>query len=430
MAYGSGREHSLLYQNEVTFGVLVDADWSDGVTFLAIDPSPMRAMQRQVIPNDNYRQRVFQTRPVVHSLANGEFEFGVYLHGRSTAVANAARATITSPRFPIADFLQNAWGGIRLGYRTTVASGTTAAPVVFATAGAQFEAGDWVWAYDTAGDATRGYPRKIASRSSDTLTMWPGHELPSANASDVLAAVISAYPHRSRMVNPNHASHLTQSFLRFGELSEDVQQALGTKLNFSSVEGLEPGGAAFMKFAAMATQIRKEGLTAPTPVDPLGDAPLAVATGDDTIVSISEVGATLAPVEAQSFVITPGLASQPIPCVGGLEGRSGYTLAADSADAVMLEVHVDYDSSWSIGFLANTRYQVLIQVGTEGGRGWFCFAANCELVEDPQGGEETDLTVSILKFRPLESEIVTAATGDALERVRAKVEFGFSCALS
>lgn len=429
MAYGSGREHTVLYQNESTFGT-VPAAWSSGITFLAVDPQ-LGTMTRGVLPNDNYRQRIFATRPMVLSLANGELSFGIYMHGRSTAVANAARATITTPNFPIGHFLQNAWGGIRLGYRIVVASGTAAAPVVTGGAGAQYEAGDWIFAHDISVDATRGYFRKVASIATDTFTMWAGHDLPfTPAASDVLGAVIQAYPHRQRMVDQSHASHLTQSFLHFGELSEDVQQGAGVKLNLTSIEGLEAGAAGMMKFTGMVAQVIKEGLTAPTAATALGDAPLATATGDDTLVYVSAVGATLATVEAQSVTVTPGLASQPVPQVGGVEGRSGYTIDGGSIDAAMIEMVVDFDLDWSTGFLAGTRYQILIQVGTVAGRAYGIFAANCELVEDPGRGESTDMASSVLKFRCLESSVSTAATSDALEKVRAKLELLFSCALS
>lgn len=429
MAYGSAREHELRYQAESAFATVVDADWSDGIVFLAVDPQ-FGAMTRGVVPNLNYRQRYGATRPNVMGLANGELSFGIYLHGRATAVADDARATITSPNFPIGHFMQNAWGGVRLGYRTIVASGSTSSPVVEAGDGAQYEAGDWVFAYDTSTDATRGVFRKIASISTDTLTMWGGHVLPTADANDVLGAVIQFYPHRSRMVNPNHASHLTHSMLHFGELSEDVQQAEGVKLNLTEISGLMAGEAPMLQFQGMVTRVTKEGLTAPTAGTPLGDAPLATSTGDDTIVSISAVGATLAAVEAQSVTVTPGFASQPIPGPGGIEGRHGYTVAADSADAAMIEVVVDFDLDWSTGFLAGTRYQVLIQVGTVAGRAIGIFAANCELVEDPARGDATDLATSVLKFRCLESDVSTAATGDALEKVRAKLEILCSCALA
>lgn len=427
MSYGSAREHELRYQLETTFGFVVDATWAAGVTFLAIDPK-FREMTRLSIANENYRQRDLATRPMVRSLATGECSFGMYLHGRSTVVADDARATISSPEFPLARMLSNAWGGVRLGYRSLVASGTTAAPVVEAGDGAQFEAGDWVFAYDESVDATRGYFRKVLSISTDTFTMWPGHLLPTADANDVLGAVISIYPHAPRMKNQAHASHFTHSLWHQGELAEDVQQAEGVKLNLTGIDGLMSGEDGVVQFTGLSARVTKTGLTAATPADPLGDAPLATATGVDTIVSISAVGATLATVEAQAVSVSPGILSRPVDCVGGINGRSGYTLDWGTVDATSVEIAVDFDADWAIGWAAGTRYQVLIQVGTIAGEAYGIAMLNCELVEDPGGGDADGLVTSVLKFRALEPTNATAATGDALQKVRAKAEILLSCA--
>lgn len=432
MAYGSGTEAEWRYQNESvgsTFGTLVDATWAAGVAFLVVSP-PTDLGKRSQIPNDNYKQRVLSTRPMVPSLATGEWEMGVYAHGRSTAVADDARATITSPNFPIAHFLQNAWGGIRLGYRTVIASGTAAAPVVEAGDGVQYEAGDWVFAHDISVDATRGYFRKILSISTDTLTMWAGHDLPfTPAANDVLGAVIQAYPYDDVISNQNHADHLCQSFMRMGELADDMQQAVGVKLSLTGIEGTNAGEAMILRFSAMAAEVTKEGLTKPTAGTPLGDAPQATGTGDDSIVYISAVGSTLAPVEAQSVNWTPGIASQPVPGLV-LNGRSGYTLDGGTADSTMIEVVVDYDDSWGTAFRAGTRFQVIEQIGTVAGRAVAVAAMNCEIMEDPERTTSTDLATTTLKLRCLESAASTVATGSALAKVRAKIELLFSCALS
>lgn len=434
---GSAVEHLLYYINEDDFagsdggvdGVIEYPDWdADGVAFLCVEPD-ISGMKRATIPNANYKTRVLETRPRVHSLANGANGFGVYAHGRSEPVADAARATITSPAYPIADFLRNAWGGMRLGWSTLFASGSASAPVITAAAGAEYLAGDWIFAIDVSADATRGYFRKIASIAVDTLTMWPGHALPfTPAAGDVLGAVIQAYPHRSVLVNRQHADHITQAFLHSGEIADDVQEAIGVKLNLASIEGIAAGEAGILKFEGLAAQVRKEGLTAPTPSDPLGDAPLATSTGTDTLVWVSEVGSALALAEPQSVTVTPGIMSQPVLAVGGVEGRVGYTLAADSADAPMIEMVFDYDDVWSQGFVDNTRYQVLIQVGTIPGEAYAVAAMEMIIDEDPERTAATDLSVMTVKFRCLESTIATAATGDAFERVRSKVELLFSCA--
>ncbi|MBK8720593.1 MAG: hypothetical protein IPN32_38670 [Deltaproteobacteria bacterium] len=428
MPYGSGIEREVLYQNESTFATL-PAAWSSGTPFLCIDPTS-EAMQQATIENMNYRQRALATRGKVLSLANGTCGFKIYPHGRSTAVAEGARSTITTPNFPIAHFMQNAWGGIRLGYCSGLdGSGTQAAPALDTGQGTNWAAGDWAFFVDdTTGE---GEFRKILSISTDTLTLWDGHDLSFSPASaDTAAAVIQAYPHTSVLVNPNHASHLTQSFLFIGDLSDDAQQGVGVKLNLSGIEGIAPGEAAALVFEGLVTQIDNEAVSQPSAGTPLGDAPLVVSTGDDTTVWISAVGDALAAVEAQSISVTPGIASQPITGPGGLEGRHGYNLAQGSADAAMIEVAVDYDDAWNTAFAAGTRYQILIQVGTEPGRAWGLAALNCELAEDPQRGVTTDNTTSVLKFRPLESDVSTAATGTDLEKVRAKIEILFSCALA
>ena len=426
MAYGSAAEREVLYQNEATFGVR-PAAWTSGTPFLCVEPSA-EGMQQATLENMNYRQRALATRAKVLGLSNGTCTFKVYAHGRSTGVADDARATITTPNFPIAHFLQNAWGGVRLGYRTIIASGSAAAPVVEAADGAQYAAGDWGFFVDVSVDANVGYFRKIASISTDTFTMWTGHDLPfTPAASDIVGPVIQCYPHTDRLKDPNHASHLTQSFLFMGDLSEDAQEGVGVKLNLTAIEGIAAGEAALFTFEGMVTQIDNEGVTQPAAGTPLGDAPVVTSTGDDTFVYIVPVASTLAAVEAQTVSVTPGIASQPIPGVGGLEGRHGYTMVAGSADEMMLEVVVDYDDSWNTGFAAGTRYQILIQTGTQPGRAWAAFFANCELAEDPQRGAATDLSTSVLRFRPLESDVATAATGDDLEKVRAKGELLFSC---
>lgn len=430
MPYGIAAEREVAYQNESTFGTIADPTWASRTVFLCVDPN-FEGMQQSTIDNLNYRQRALATRAKVQSLANGEFSFGMYLHGRLTAVADDARATITSPNFPLAHMLQNAWGGIRLGYRTVLSGGTAAEPDVEAGDGTQYAAGDWGFFIDGSSTSGPGYFRKIESIDTDTLTLWAGHDLPFTPANgDIIGSVIQAYPVAAIMGNQNHASHLTQSFLAFGDLSDDAQQGSGCKLNLSAIEGLAPGEAGMLRFDGMATRIVNEGITQPSAGTPIGDAPVVTATGDDTVVYISAVGSALASVEAQSFAVNPGVASQPIPCVGGIEGRSGYTLSASSADETTVEVNVDYDDAWNTGFANETRYQVLIQVGNIPGRAFGLFFANCELMEDPSRGSATDLTVSVLKFRCLESGVSTSATGDDLEKMRAKCEILFSTALA
>src|SRR5688572_9270226 len=111
MAYGAGIERECRYQIESTFGTPPDSDWSDGIVFLCVDPD-VTSLGQQLFENRNYRQRALSTREMVKSLKSGStVPMGVYAHGRSTAVADDARATVTTPNFPLGHFMQCAWGG-------------------------------------------------------------------------------------------------------------------------------------------------------------------------------------------------------------------------------------------------------------------------------------------------------------------------------
>lgn len=422
---GLAVEKELRYLAEVSFDTAADATFATGIAFLAIEPN-FEGFIESNVDNLNYRQRALATRDKVAGLANGSASFGMYWHGRSTAVADDARATVTTPDFPQGAFLLNAWGGQRLGYRTIVASGTTAAPVVEAGDGAQYEAGDWVFHHSTAVDATRGYFRKIASISTDTLTMWAGHVLATATANDVLGAVISYYPRSSVLA----AARQYLSFYDSGDDSDDARYGTGCQLNLTSIEGLNAGESPRLNFEIMATTIVNEGITQPSAGTPLGDAPLVTSTGDDTLVYLVAVGSNLAAIEPQSISITAGIACKPIPCTGGHNGRSGYVLSGDSLDSTMVEIVVPYDDSWNTAYAAGTKYQLLVQVGTQAGRAVGVFFSRLDLAEDPARTSATDLSTTTLKFRATESQVSTAATGAALDKVRAKIELLFSCALS
>lgn len=422
---GLAIEKELRYQAEVSFCTLVDSDWSDGIVFLALDPN-FEGFVESNVDNLNYRQRALATRDKVAGLANGTASWGNYMHGRGTAVADDARATVTSPNFPLAAFLSNAWGGQRLGYRTIVASGSTTAPVVEAGDGAQYTAGEWVFHHSTAVDATRGYFRKIESISTDTFTMWGGHALPTATANDVLGAVISFFPRSSVLA----AARQYLSIYDSGDDSDDARYGLGCQLNLVGIEGFNAGESPRLNFEVMATRIVNEGIAQPAAGTPLGDAPLVTSTGDDTIVSLSAVGATLATIEPQSISITAGIACGPVPCVGGQEGRSGYRITGDSLDSTMVEIVVPYDDAWNTAYAAGTKYQLLIQVGTVAGRAVGAFFTRLDFAEDPARTAATDLSTSTLRFRATESQVSTAATGATLDQVRAKIELLFTCALS
>src|SRR5688500_3869191 len=144
MATYSGHERVAFYFEEMTFGT-APADWdASGIPFLCVDPQ-VEGLQREMLENANYRQRALASYPLVKSIKNGAIAFGVYARGSGTVAAEDSNATT----FALAQFIKNAWGGIRLGYATGIASGSAAAPVVDAGEGAEYLAGDFGFFYDT-----------------------------------------------------------------------------------------------------------------------------------------------------------------------------------------------------------------------------------------------------------------------------------------
>lgn len=417
MAYGSGNERTVVQFTETTFGS-PPANWSaSGTAFLCIDPN-FEGVQQGSIENANYRQRALATREKVHALRNCTVSFGVYAHGRGgTSVAEGSQATTDYQ----AALMQNAWGGVQLGYRANIAAGSTATSVnVAAGTGGNFPDGSAMFLCD-ASDGNRGRFVVVLDRSTDALALKVACPFGSPDAADTGGAVIVHYFDTDALVNQADANYITQSFLAFGELSDDVIQVSGGKCNLTAIEGIAPGEAPVLRFEVLCATHDNDAVTAPTGfTDPDGEAPVVAATGSDTYVSIVAYGTEeLVDVEAQSVTITPGVASQLVPCVGGVEGRSGYTLTG--FDDTMIEIVVDYDDAWATGWESGTQYHVMVQVGSTAGSAIGWYAPRVELAEDPQRTVSTDLVTCTLKFRCLEDTATTTETGDRLEQFRSKL---------
>jgi len=417
MAYGSGHERTVVLFEETTFGS-APADWSaSGTAFLCVAPNFEGVIQGS-IENENYRQRALATREKVRALRNCQISFGVYAHGRGgTGVAEGASATTDYQN----TIMESAWGGSLLGLHANIEAGSTSTIVnVGAGQGASLLPGSTMFMCDVS-DSNRGRFVVVSSRSTDAITLKTAVPFGSPAATDTGGATITNYFNTDALVNQADTDYSTLAFIAFGELSDDVQQVTGCKPNLTAIEGLAPGEAPIMRFEVLCATGDNEGLTAPTGfTDPDGESPVVTATGSDTYVSIAEYGtAALADIEAQSFVITPGVISQPVPCVGGVEGRSGYTMTG--FDETMIELVVDYDDSWAAGWEAGTQYHVMIQVGSTAGTAIGWYAPRCEIAEDPARTTTTDLATTTLKLRCLEDSASTSATGNQLELFRSKL---------
>lgn len=419
MPYGSGHERTVVAFEEVTFGV-GPADWdASGTAFLCVEPSS-EGVQQATIDDMNYRQRVLATREKVHSLRNCTCSFGVYATGRrGAAVAEGASATTDV----LNNLMENAWGGALLGLHANIEAGSTATVInVGAGQGASILGGSALFLCD-ASDSYRGRFVIVSSRSTDAITLKVACPFGAPSATDTGGACIVNFFNTDALVDQNDADYITHSFLFQGELGDDVQEVSGVKLNLTAIEGIEPGAAPLLKFEGLCATHDNDGVTATTVfTDPSGGPPTVTATGSDTFVSIAAYGtAALVDIEAQVFTITPGVISQPVPCVGGVEGRSGYTLTG--FDDTIIELMVDYDDSWMAAWEAGTQYHIMIQIGTQAGEAIGWYAPRCEIVEDPTRGVSTDQTVTTIKLRCLEDSATTAETGNQLEAFRSKLVF-------
>lgn len=419
MAYSDGNSRTVVLFQETTFAT-PPASWSgEGTAFLCIEPSFEGSVQ-QSIENLNYRQRPFATREVVPSLRSGEGPtFGVHAHGRGgSSVAEGAQVTTDYQNV----LMQNAWGGTRLGYRANIDAGSTATVInVAAGTGANFSAGDALFLCD-ASNSNRGRFSVIASIATDALTLKVACPFGSPVAADTGAAVIVAFVNPPALVNQADADNTTLSLIEFGEGAEDVRQVTGVKFDLTAIDGLGPGEAITLRFAGKFADHDNEGLTAPTGfTDPAGEAPIVTSTGSDTYFSIATYGtpAMSDATEVQSLAITPGVMSQVVPCLNGVNGRSGYT--SGGFDDTVWEVTVDNDADWLNAWEAHTQYHVMMQFGSEAGVAVGLYFPRVELVEDPRRGISQDQASLTLKFRAMEDTATSALTGDRLEQYRSKI---------
>jgi hypothetical protein len=425
MPYGFANEITGTYFEETTFAAPPGSWSASGTNFLCVAPD-WSSVSEQTVENMNYRQRAYSTRQKVRGLRSGsQLKFGVYHTGRGGSVV-AEGANITT--FFVADFLRNAWGGRRLGRRSGVAAGTAAIPTVDAGQGASWEAGDFFAFVDTS-DSSRVFFSVVESISTDTVTLqFTLPVTPDATGLDSTAACITCFIDSDAIKDRADANYITHSFLFTGDLGDDQIQCNGVKLQLDAIEGTEPGGEPLFRFSGMVTTFDDSatGITPPSAL-PVGDAPLVAATGANTFVRIGTAGVpptVMTTYDAANVKINPGVSRAATMVLGGTEGVAGYH--GGGYDDTTIEMDIDFDDAWILGYEAGTRYKILIQIGTTAGTAIAYYACNAEIMEKPSRGDNDNVAVSKLKFRCLENANTTAAVGDALEKFRSKLIVGFT----
>ncbi|MEM6988918.1 MAG: hypothetical protein AAF721_00430 [Myxococcota bacterium] len=396
---------------ETTFGT-GPTDWdvdANVVEFACIEPD-ISGLNRQTHDNQNYRQRPLATRQKILGLRNGEFTFGLYPTGRNVVTANAANAT----SFHFADMVHNAWGGRRLTRANGTQTPSATAPEVTATEGAEYEPGDIVLGInDTTGNA---YFVVVDSIAADTLTLREA----CPEVIDTVGATVQLYPNGRAMADRDDADHVVHSFFFRGEEPTDNREANACKLVIDALDALTQGESPILRFKGMAATYSVPA-TQPDLAGALeGELPQTLATSTDTYCRYGDRGADYP--AADNYVLsataTPGVSSEPVGAVGGVEGRVGYHLAG--LDETMFEISVPWDRQWEVDKDAGTRKKLLLQVGRTRETMWGVYFPNLEIVDvvRPPGEQETMATITM---RALEHDGASTQTGNALEKWRAKM---------
>lgn len=403
---------------ECTCALFVETTFAEGPTdwdvdagvreFLAIEPD-WSGLRESVVENRNNRRRAYAPHAKLPGLrSEGTVSFALYCAGRNTTVANAAQATTDAQCI----LLQNAWGGLHRGYASAVVDGSTTAPEVTATEGANYPAGSPVFSVDADGI---GQFAIVGSVAGDVLTLRTALDAEAAT----IGAAIGLYPNTRALTNRDHASHTTLALYFRGEHAEDSAIALGVKLNVAGLENAEAGGDASWTIEGMAADFETE-TAARAALTGAPEAPTGPIVGRaGTAIRIANVGtAALVDVGAYTFTFTPGVANAPVPGMG-TQGRLGYH--ANGQEDTILTITVPYDAAWITDFRAAQHKHVLVQVGNERGDAWGLYLPNAEIAEDPERGVSADETSMTLTFRAREFVGTTHTEGtDNYEMERAR----------
>lgn len=408
------REYTVASARESSFAAGPDTDFdTDGEEFLCIDFS-VEALRRTMHENRNYRQRVLASYAHILGVQAGQVSFGMYCEGSGTVTSAAANAVT----YPLADRLYNAWGGLRLTRANSTQTASASAPEVTGGEGTEYEAGDIIIGVDSVG---RAWVVVVDSISTDTLTLR--YDAPASITT--VAGSVQCYPNGAAMSNRSHSDHVTDALIHQGEDPEDNYVALGVKLVVAGIDALEPDNQAMFQFEGLCADFQHQELTAETLGDaPLGGVPQTVATGSSSFVRLAQIGTDFNNDNtdyAYSATITAGVSSQPVTAIGGTNGRVGYHV--DGIDDTMVEIAVEYDDQWLVAFEAGTQYHLLIQVGTVRDDLYAFYFPRLAFAEEPQRSEASGETSIILRFRALEYNGASSATGNELEKYRAKMHF-------
>jgi hypothetical protein len=423
-------QRTVAIDRETTFGegIADFDDLSENGHLIHVFDLELGELRQAVIENMNLKQRAGATRPHVHALKSaGTIAFKFYAQGATT---NAAEGDEAEELGGYDEILANALGGSYRGFAAGLAGGTAAAPEV--ETGELATQADHSWGFFYDASAATGYFRKIASVATDTITPVTGHDLPftpDGGGADTMHGVKQFYPDFDALEDHAHANHFTHTMFCKGRHAEDSQEPRGVKFG-ANLGAIEAGTMTAWEIAGKAaTFLDPEDISQYDLAGSVeGTFGPVTGAGARTLCQLAAVGAALAEVTFWGS-ITPTLGIEPDPVMGpnGNEGVHGFGVTEGSYDATGVELTVPYDDDWYTAFRAQTRYHLLVQVGTTPSKSNALYFPRLAFSEEPQKVAVNGRAGMTLRFRALEvnseSQVIDVSGLSAAVAHRALAKF-------
>lgn len=390
-------------------------------------------VKQGVIANRNYKTRAAGKHPQLLALKSAsEGSCEMYQYGGSVNAAEGAAATRILRDEPMIGAL----GGEVLGRAAGIAGGTAALPTCDTT---QLDSqATYSWGYFT--DTSTGVRRfrKLSTITDggvgnpDTINLLADHALPftpDAGGADTMHAVVQHYPFWDAMEDHSHANHYTHTVFRRGKHTEDSKEPRGLKFGIGQLvvtAGERPSLVLPWKAANFPNH---EGITQPAlSGTPSGVPGKTVGAGTETILEFEALGTDLGTTPRNfyaSITYTFGITYMPLMGPNGQEGVHGWAIEEGAFEGQTVEVVVPFDDDWWTGFRNETRYHMLLQVGTTPTNTWGVYCSRLSFASEPQEGAIDGIRTMTLSFEMLEDATIdiSALAADAASRAKAKFEF-------
>lgn len=413
---------------------LADHDSPSGNGGLLYFTSENFAGVRQgVIDNRNYKKRPAAKHAKLLGLKSGsEVPLEMYMYGGAVNAAEGAQ----SARILRDEVFIGALAGEVRGYSAGIAGGTAAVPTVDTTQLDSQATYSWGLFSDTSSGIRRF--RKFSTVTDggmgmpDALNMLPDHALhftPDGGGADRMYACVHHYPWFDAMEDHTHANHLSHTFFRKGRHAEDSVETLGCQIGIGQLVVTAGERPSLQIPVKVGNFVDPESITQPDLTGtPSGVPGKTVGSGTETVLEMEALGTDLGTNARQfwgSITYNFGITYSPYDGPNGEEGIHGWGVEEAAYEAQTVEVTVPFDDDWMVGFRAETRYHMLLQVGNTSTNTWGVYCCRLAFAEEPEPTSHNGRKALILRFEMLEDESidVSALTEPAISRAKAKFEF-------